>query len=344
MEKRDFELIRSLSDAFGPTGEEDEVREFLIREVRPFADRLYTDRMGNLVAEKGKDPEIVFTAHMDEIGFMITGFCPDGTLRFDEIGGVVPNSLPSKRVVIGKNRIPGVICAKPVHFTRKSDDYTPPAYEDLRIDIGATTEEEAKRLVSLGDGAVFDTKFGYLDARKETVKGKALDDRLGCYYLCKMLRDERIRNAAFAFLVQEETGLRGSFALAGTGRYRVGVAIDSTTASDMPGSAGVQSVCAQLKGGVISFADRATTYDHDLIMRVFDKLGREGIPAQTKSLAAGGNDASSLQKAGVGMKAIALSSPTRYIHAPVATMKVKDMEYMEKALCSIYELISGEAK
>ena len=344
METRDFELIRSLSDAFGPTGEEDEVRELLIKEVRPYADRLYTDRMGNLVAEKGKDPKIVFTAHMDEVGFMITGFCPDGTLRFDEIGGVVPNSLPSKRVVIGRKRIPGVICAKPVHFTRKSDDFTPPTYADLRIDVGADSEKEAKEIVSLGDGAVFDTRFGYLDAERKTVKGKALDDRLGCYFLCKMLRDNRIRNAAFAFLVQEETGLRGSAALAGTGKYRIGVAIDSTTASDMPGSFGIRSVCAQLKGGVISFADRATTYDHDLISRVFEKLGREGIPAQTKTLAAGGNDASSLQKAGVGMKAISLSSPTRYIHAPVATMKVRDMESMEKALFSIYEMISKEAE
>ena len=342
MDKHDYSLLKRLSEAFGPTGEENEVLPILIEEIKPYATRLYRDRMGNLIAEKGKGSDVVFCAHMDEVGFMITEIQKDGSLRFSQVGGVNPASLPSKRLVVGSSRIPGVIRAKPVHFSRKEKEYAPPAYSDLVIDIGAGSDQEAKGFVSVGDNAVFDTEFSYLDSRKNTLKGKALDDRLGCFLLCKMIADERIKNAVFAFTVQEETGLRGAFALADTERFSYGVAIDSTTASDVPGNEGADRVCCQLKGGVLSFADGATIYDHALIASLFEELKNQGIAVQTKTVCAGGNDASSLQKAGIGMKAISLSSPCRYIHAPVATVKEKDIESMTQALFAIYEFIGRE--
>lgn len=342
METRDFELLKKLSEAFAPTGEEEALFPMLIEEIKPYVTKLYMDRMGNLIAEKGNHPDLLFCAHMDEVGFMITEICEDGSLHFDQLGGVDPAHLASKRVIIGSQKIPGVICARPVHFSRKEKGYTPNSYADLTIDIGCQSREEAEKLVGLGDNAVFDTEFSYLDACESTVKGKALDDRLGCFYLCRMIRDPEIQNAVFAFTVQEESGLRGAHALAESKKFSFGVAVDSTTASDLPQTEGIFRVCAQGKGGVLSYLDGASIYDHDLIDRLFQKLESEQIPIQTKTLCAGGNDASSLQKAVCGAKAFNISTPCRYIHGSVATARVCDLEAMQNALSSIYQFLNAE--
>jgi len=334
MNEREYTFLKSLSEAFGPSGEEDAVRDLIFQEIRPYADQIRIDSMGNLVAIKGKADFLLICAHMDEVGFMITQIREDGMLRFSPIGGVDPKYLSSKRVRIGTNRIPGVISAIPVHLNKEKNGKS--SYSNLLIDIGARTKQEAESHISIGDCAVFDTKFSYLDPTHYTLKGKALDNRIGCFLLCKLIADPEIQNGTFVFTVQEETGLRGAAAFLGNNPFEYSIALDTTTANDLPSVKKHQMVCQLHFGAVISLADGATIYRRSLVTSLFEYLTKMQIPHQTKSKRTGGNEASAMQKAGLGSQAISISVPCRYIHGPVGCVCVDDIEKSYFALFYSY--------
>ena len=338
MVKLDHDLLKWLCETSGPSGYEDEVRALIAREIEPFVDRLYTDAMGNLIAVKGKDPEILFDAHMDEVGFMITGIQEDGTLRFYQIGSVTPRILPGKRVLIGKDRIPGVISATPVHLVKgKSGDTT---YDDMRIYIGVDTRDEAEKLVSIGDGAVFATDYERLGAGDHCVSSRNMDDRLGCYLLIRLIQNKAVKNATFAFTVQEETGDRGAAACAEGVSYQYAIAVDTTSAANLPGTKEEDQVCAVRRGGVLSFIDRMTTYDNAWIASIFRHVQSLDIPIQTKSRNCGGTNASAYQKVGIGHKSLSLSTPALFIHGPLSVVDLTDIHSMEQALLAIYAFLT----
>ena len=324
-------LLEYLSNAFGPSGCESEVRDFIVDCIKDHVDTLIKDPMGNLIATKGKADEVVIFAHMDEVGFMITGYRGDGSLTFSPIGGMTPENLASKRVVIGKNKIIGAIGIKPVHLKKQGDGKT--EWNDLYLQIGAKNEEEAKQLVSIGDVAVFNTKFAAISENAFT--GKALDNRIGCAILCHFIREGQLQNGTFVFSVQEETGLRGATAFLNKTPFSYGIALDTTTANDLPGIKLPHNVCYAGKGGVISFADGATIYRKALIQELFETLKEKGIPCQTKSRRTGGNEASALEKIGMGAEAISLSTPCRYIHGPIGKVLFTDITATADALLAI---------
>lgn len=336
MTQRDFLFLETLCNAFGPSGDEEEVRALISEKIRPYVDTLSTDRMGNLIATKGNPDNLILTAHMDEVGFMVTGIMEDGSLRFSQIGGVDPAFLPSKRVVIGKHRVTGVIGAKPVHLNKNEKGHL--SYKDLYIHLGTTSHKESEKLVSIGDSAVFDTRFSHSSLSEGVLFGKAADNRLGCFILSKLIEEHKISDGTFLFTVGEENGLRGASSYLANHPFELGLAIDTTTANDLPGIKGVDAVCRLGDGAVISFADGATVYSRDMIRKIFSLLSEEGIPAQTKRKRTGGNEASAIEKSGLGAKSISVSVPCRYIHAPCSVVWVKDIENTINAIACIVKM------
>ncbi len=335
MKRDDYLFIKELTEAFGPSGSEKEITELIISHIKKNVTTLRIDKMGNLIAEKGSGKKALFSAHMDEVGFMITGFHVDGTLRFKSVGGISPEHLASKCVKIGSKRISGIISAKPIHLIK--NDKTKADFNDLCIEIGAETEEVARQFVDIGDFVVFDTETEAIttNRRISAIKGKAMDDRIGCFLLCKMIENPNIQDCTFLFSVQEETGLRGAAAFANSHNFPISIAVDVTTPNDLPGFIGPDKVCSLSKGPVISFADGRTIYQNTLIQSVFEILYKTNIKAQTKGKIAGGNEASVFQKNGMGMPTISLSLPCRYIHSSVGLFYVADLVETEKALLCI---------
>ena len=175
------DLLGRLSEAFGPSGCEDEVRRILHDELKEASDSLVIDPMGNLIASfgKGKEgPRAMIAAHMDEVGFIVDYIDDDGYLRFKKVGGIDDRILPATRVRVGDARVPGVIGIKPKHLQKGKENETVVASDDLMIDIGARTRVEAEERVRIGAYATFDTAFRSITA--DVVAGKALDDRAGC--------------------------------------------------------------------------------------------------------------------------------------------------------------------
>ncbi|HSJ58103.1 MAG TPA: M42 family peptidase, partial [Anaerolineae bacterium] len=179
-------LLEKLSNAFGPSGCEDNVRRILARALRDKVDDLQVDAIGNLIAfKRGTGPEprlkVMLDAHTDEVGFMVTRIEKSGMLGFRVVGGIDPRLLLAKRVLVGDKRLPGVIAAAPVHLTKPKDRQQVIQIEQMVIDVGAGSEDEAKKLAGIGDYAAFATRFETLTTEGlRTVKGKAFDDRAGC--------------------------------------------------------------------------------------------------------------------------------------------------------------------
>ena len=238
-----IELMKELCALPGPSGCEDAVRAFVLKRVKPFADEIRTDAIGNvMVFRKGRkalDRPVALCAHMDEVGVIIKKITEDGMLKFGFVGGVDP------RVVIGRpvrfGDVPGVIGIKAVHLTTAAERRTMPKTKNLYIDIGATSRAAAEKLVSLGDYGVFDsaaTEFG-----DGLIKAKAIDDRVGCAALLRLLEDEPPVDTWFCFTVQEETGLRGAASMAFALDPGFAMVLEGTTAADLAEVKGA-AVCA----------------------------------------------------------------------------------------------------
>ncbi len=337
MNKESFDFLKELTECFGPSGAESAVRDLIVNQIKPFVSTLKIDPLGNLIATKGNGGKVVLSAHMDEVGLTVTGFESDGTLRFHQVGGISPSNLPSKRVFFPERGLYGVIGAKPIHMNREQRGSI--TYSDLYIDIGASCEEEAQTLIQKGDLAVFDTKTHLMSSENPAICGKAIDDRLGCFLLCKLVCDETVTDCTFLFSVQEETGLLGASSFAARGGFEYGVALDVTTPNDLPRIEGPNKVCELGNGPVISFADGRCVYDSRLVSGVFSLLEKHHIPCQTKAMRTGGNEASSFQNEGCGAWAISVSAPCRYIHGPAGIVWEEDIANTEKAVRLILESI-----
>lgn len=323
-----LDTMETLCCLCGVTGGEDEVRDYILERVMPHADEIKTDPMGNLmVFKKGaKTPEkrIMLCAHMDEVGLIVTGITPEGYLHFDQAGGIDRRVLMGKQVFVGPERVPGVIGAVAVHRTTAEQRRRVPTMEEMLIDIGADSLEEAEKSVHLGDLAAFsDTVVRFGDG---FVKAKAIDDRAGCATMVELIESELACDCWFAFTVQEEVGTRGATVAARSIQPDVALVLEGTTASDVPAASGKNTVCSLGKGVVIPFMDRGTIYDRELFALLGRLADENGIPWQTKTKIAGGTDGSAFQRSCAGAKVAALSVPVRNIHSPSSIAKVQECE------------------
>ncbi|HCA04378.1 MAG TPA: cellulase [Ruminococcaceae bacterium] len=322
----DLSLLKKLCAANSISGDENSVRNIILDEIRPYTDEIQIDPLGNvLVHKRGKNRAkagLMLSAHMDEVGLMITDITSDGYLMFDEVGGI------DRRVVLGKNvlvagKVNGVIGIKPVHLTKGDQSSAIPEYSDMYIDIGASSKEEALKYVSYGDSVYFDSEFTQTDTM---IQSKAIDDRFGCLVLINLIKSDLMYDTDFAFVVQEEIGLNGATAAAYTLNPEFALVIETTTAADIPEIEETGQVCSLGAGAVISVMDRRTRYDQRMVDYAFETAERLGVKAQYKRAVAGGNDAGAIHKSRGGVRTLAISLACRYLHSPSCVASKSDCE------------------
>lgn len=321
-----MELLKELCLLDGVSGNEDAVRDYIIERVKPHADDLRVDPIGNLIVFKkgavSAPNALMIAAHMDEVGIMVTHITDQGYLKFDFVGGIDRRVVIGKPVTIGEKKVPGVIGLKAIHMTTKAEREKSPKVDELYIDIGAKDKESASRLVSLGDYGAFVSDAVEFGAGM--FKAKAIDDRLGCAVMLKLLEEDLPMDVTFAFTAQEEVGTRGAFGAAFSVHPEVALVLETTTAADIPSVDKAKRVCYAGKGPVILQIDSSTIYDRALFEELRGLAEGNGIPWQTKELIAGGNDAKAIQRTREGVRVCAVSAAARYLHAPSTVVSVDD--------------------
>ncbi len=325
------ELLKELCLINGVSGDEKDVRDAIIEKIKDKCE-YKIDNLGNLICfkkgRKSSGKKLMICAHMDEVGFIVTAVNPDGTLSFDMVGGVDAGVAIGRQVIV-KNYssgkfFSGVIGSTAVHNLSKDEREKAPAYGGLYIDIGAESKEEAEKNIALGDCVYFDSEFVSLG--ENCLKSKAIDDRAGCAMMIKLINEGTEYDTYFVFNVQEEIGLRGSRASAFAVAPDFAIVLEATTAADIVGASGAERVCELGKGPVVSFMDRSTVYDKELYRLAFEIAKESGIPCQTKTMIAGGNDAGAIHISGRGVRTIAVSVPCRYLHSASCVINGNDLE------------------
>ena len=320
------DLVKRLCEARGISGDESAVRAVIERELAGVCP-LRTDPLGNLIAEKAGRPAnktLVFFAHMDEVGALVTRIGDDGLLRFSPIG-IDAAVLGGRRVRVGRENLPGVIGAKALHHLKKDEEETAPKAEALFIDIGAADRAEAGQHVAPGDAVTFDDPYlGELG--DGFVCSRALDNRLGCAQLIELLRSDCPFAFTGVFTCGEESSLFGATAAANATAPEIAVVLETTTAGDVDGAPADKVVCALGKGPVVSFADRGTLFDRELFALAFDTAKQNNIPVQTKEGVFGSNEGRVVGRAGSGAQVCAVSVPCRYLHSASVVAKWSDIE------------------
>ena len=322
--------LKTLCELNGPSGAEAPVRKAIYEAAKKKCDNVRIDRMGNVICfKKGTSegaPHVALAAHMDEVGFIIVGHTEDGMLRIRPIGGIDPRVIVSKWVKVGE--VPGVIGAKAIHLQSAADREKVLDYDGLYIDIGAKDKKEAEGLCPLGSYASFDA--GYQPLGDGLVVSKALDDRVGCYNLLRLLDNKYPCDISVAFVTGEEVGLRGSQGAGYAIKPDIAVVLEGTAANDLGDVDERFHVCTVGEGVCVSFMDGASIADRALFKTMLDVAEQNGIKAQVKRGATGGNDAGSFQRPGAGCRSVVLSVPCRYIHSSsnVASLKDIDTQYL----------------
>jgi putative aminopeptidase FrvX len=324
-----IDLLRELSEAVGIPGDEGAVRDLILTHVRDYVDEITIDPMGNLLVVRrgtGKvNLRVMAAAHMDEVGMIVMGYDSDGTLRFNAAGGLDHRILPGTRVRVGPDLIPGVVMWPPVHLN--TDNNTVPI-DRLRIDIGATSKESAQKYVERGDAITFDSPFVELGP---TVRGKAFDDRAGCASLINLIQGDPFPFDLYAaFTVQEEIGLRGAKIAGQRWQPDMAFVLETTACHDLPqdrNEADQTTITTMGAGPAITVADGSTISNPRLVQYLMRTGAREGIPCQFRSTQhAGGTDAGSIHKTGIGVPSVTVATPCRYLHGPNLIMSVSDWE------------------
>lgn len=320
-------LLKRLSKAGGVPGHEEEVRDLIAAEVAKYADEVKVDSIGNLIAlRKGRKggTKVMLAAHMDEVGLVVKGIDSSGLLKVTPCGGVDPRVLVSKTVKVGAKRLQGVIGAKPIHLQSKEEQEMPVPMDSLYVDIGARSREDAAKMVELGDQVLFDTEFEKLGAGK--IKGKALDDRVGCAGIIEALKKQHDFDLYGVFTVQEEVGLRGAQVAAWSVDPDLGLVLEGTTAHDVFPTEEHKSSTFLGKGPVIVQIDASMFAEPKLVARLVEVAEAKGIPYQHKTTISGGTDAGKIRHSRAGLPATAVSVPCRYIHSPVSVIDEKDFK------------------
>ena len=324
-------LLKELSESFGVSGHEGPVRQCILEAIKGLTDEHSVDALGNLIAFKRGSAEaprrkIMVTAHMDEVGVMVVYIEREGSLRFRPVGGIDDRVLLSKKVLIGDNRVPGVIGVKPVHLLEAKERNQVLQVKDMSIDIGALSKEEAERLVKLGDYAAFDVAFSELGGDLHTVKGKAFDDRAGCVALVELLKGNYAVDLHAVFTVQEEVGLRGAQVAAYALAPDVAFVLEGTICDDLPKKRDVSPTTTLGAGPAITVMDRSVVADRRLLTLLIEAAQSEGIPYQFKQPGVGGTDAGAIHLARQGIPSAVVAVPSRYIHSPVCLLSLNDLE------------------
>ena len=325
-----IETLKTLCALPGVSSREDEVRDYIRTRVEPHADSVRVDALGNLIVfKRGAKPtgnKLMLCAHMDEVGLMVKSVTEEGYLKFGCVGGIDRRILLGKRVSVGEKGIPGVIGLKAIHLTTAEERKKVPKLTDLYIDIGAKDKAEALAQVELGDVCTFVSdavEFG-----DGMLKAKAIDDRVGCAVMVKLLEEELPMDCTFVFTAMEEVGTRGAFGAAFSVTPEIALVLEGTTAADIPALEPERQVCWPGKGPVLSWMDGGTIYDRELFELLRSLAEENGLPWQMKHYLAGGTDGKAIQRTKAGVRMAGISAAVRYLHAPSSVCSLNDGSQM----------------
>ena len=328
------DTLQTLLSVYGPAGQEHAVADKLRELLSGHVDSMKTDALGNLIVEKfGSDENartIMISAHMDHIGLVVTHIEKEGFLRVHAVGGINPGSVWGRKMVFDDGT-PGICVIEP-----NTKGKTKPEMADLFIDIGASSREEAEKMVAIGDVAVYAPDFTALGRHK--VASPAMDDRCACALLAELMMyaDSQKHNIVGVFSTQEEVGLRGATVAAYTVQPDVGLALDVTAWGDTPET---KLPAVKLgEGPAVKIMDRsmiATPWVRD---KLFEAAEAAGVSVQREVLAFGGTDGGAIQKSRGGVPTGTLSIPCRYVHSANEVIDMRDMEGALKVLLQFVDL------
>ncbi len=322
------ELLKTLTEAVGVSGDEKEVR-ILIRDlIADHVDEWHVDAMGSLIALKkgtgASDLRVMVDAHMDEVGLMISGYNSDGSLKFEAVGGFDDRSLLGKVVQVGPKKLTGVIGARPIHLLKAAQRNSITKRSAMSIDIGAKNKDAAKGKAKIGDRAAFVTEYEELG---KTAVAKAFDNRAGCAALIELLKKEPYPFDLYAsFSVQEEIGLRGAETAAYGINPDAAFVLESTPAYDLPTEDDSSPNVALGKGASIYVMDRGTIQDPRLVKFIMETAVSNNIPYQIRRPGGGGTNTASIQKTADGIPAATIAVPGRYAHTPAMMINLDDYQ------------------
>jgi endoglucanase len=321
------ELLKQLTEASGVSGAENEVRRLIRDLIQDHVDEWSVDTMGNLIALKKGSGEsamrVLVDAHMDEVGLLITDVDSKGLLQFTTVGGFDDRALLGKVVVVGKEKVPGVIGARAVHLLKSGEYNKVVKVDSMRIDVGAKNKDAAAK-VKVGDYAAFATEYEEIDGGRTAI-GKAFDNRAGCAALIELLRGEPYPFDLIAsFTVQEEIGLRGAPVAAYGARPDVALVLECTPAYDLPNKNDVSANVILGKGPSIYVMDSRTIQNPRLVAHIRRTAEGAGIPYQIRQPGGGGTNTGAIQRQHGGIPAATLATPARYCHSPVSMINLDD--------------------
>ena len=330
-------LLEKLSNACAVSGDEQQVRKIVIEEIKTFADEYHVDALGSVLAVRKAQVDnplrVMIDVHMDEIGFMLVEDDKEGLFRFELVGSIDVRVLPGKTVLVGKDNIPGVIGARPIHLTEEGETGRKIPLDTLRIDVG---QNGAK--VKPGDRATFATRFRQLGP---SLVGKALDNRLGVATLIELVKNPPANiELLAAFSVQEEIGARGAQVAAYTFNPDLAIAIDSTPALDLPTWDNSENTGYNTRlgaGPAIYIADTGTLSDPRLVRHLAHTGEATGIPFQFRQPGSGGTDAGAIHRARGGIPSVSVSVPGRYAHTAASVARLADWQ---NTLALVYQALT----
>ena len=318
-----MKLLKELTQAWGVSGREKNVRAIIRREIRDYVDECYTDAMGNLIAyKKGTDSEnnkkIMYTAHMDEIGFQVTHIEGDGRIKVYSVGWTWTSAIFNDKVIFQNGVIVVVGCDGPVEEAQNKA-------QALYIDIGCTNKEETMKYVQPGDYCGFIGK--YYELQNDRISAKSLDDRVACYVLIEAIKKNQGQypnDIYYVFTVQEEVGCRGSVVAAERIKPDIGVSVDVTPdhyyPCDLKG-------CNEVGKGVgVTFGNPSAMLDEYLVNEMVKTCEDNAIDYQRDVMDRGGTDASSMNRAYYGTRVAGISIVDRYPHSQSSVISKHDVE------------------
>ena len=325
-------LLQQLTEAFGPSGFEDRVREIVCAEVQGIADEIRVDALGSLIVRKkpskpnGETKKIMIAAHMDEIGLIVSHVDRNGFVRFSPIGGVFRRYVLGGRVRF-LNGTQGVI-----GYDRLDNINDLPTLDKVYIDVGATGVKDCP--VKIGDVAAFDRPYTELGRR---LVAKSMDDRAGVLVAIETLRALQGKSTPhdlyFVFTTQEEVGTRGAVTSAYGVDPDVGIAVDVTPTGDTPHALKMEMALG--KGPCIKFQDMGAISDPRVVQWMIRAAEKNRIPYQREVLLVGGTDARAIQSVRAGVPSGCISIPVRYVHSPSEMVDFEDLQNTVKLLTAV---------
>ena len=356
MEKKTFELIRDLSNAFGVSGFEDEVVKIARAYAEGSVDHMDEDPIRNLYLYRDEDdpsddrPVLMLDAHSDEVGYMIQSVRDNGTMEMIPVGGQIPANIPATKVWIlaedGK-LVSGVVASKPPHFTSAAERGKPPVVEEMVIDIGAVSRKEVMEDFQIGPGcpAVPAVEFEY-NEKNQVALGKGFDDRIGCAVVLEALRrlqgKELGTRVVGTLTTQEEVGERGCIAAVEKVRPQIAICLEGAPADDT--FAPPYNIQNGLhRGPMLRYMDIGMITNPRFIRYAFRIADELGIPTQKAVRRGGGTNGCMIQNRTGAVPTIVISCPVRYTHSHQTYTALDDFEKAVQLVCAILERLDAQA-